>query len=217
MYPKVRALSGTLLVGLFTVVLQAPATTITTTSYNTWNSSAYITGSTTLVDLTTLQAGLNYSNAMGYTNSGFNFTGPDASSYYLKSQTVNNYTGLIGASDGVGYIKVSMPGVGNSAVFFDAICVTCGSVSLTLSDGETFTVSNGQFGFSISHDITWLKLSDTSGTQPFLEYAYFGNSSLAQDADPPAASEAATPVLVGGGLMVLVGAGRKKLLRRFDK
>jgi hypothetical protein len=110
-----------------------------------------------------------------------------------------------------------MPNAGNSAVFFDAICISCGSVSLTLSDGETFTDSSGQFGLSISHNINWFKVSDSSGTRPFLEYVYFGTSSLPQDSDPSPASEAATPVLVGGGLMVLIGAGRKKLLQRFDK
>lgn len=213
MYRKVPVLGFALLIALFTA-FQGAATTITTTSYSTWNTPIYITGSTTLVDLTSLNAGLDYSNAAGYSSNGFNFTGPDGSGYFLKSETKpgGGVNGLVGKSDGIGTIQVSMPNAGNSAFLFDAFCVSsCGTLSLTLSDGENFTVSNGQFGISISHDVTWFDLGTSSGTQPFLEYVYFGTSSLPQDA--PAASEAATPVLVGGGLMVLLGAGRKKLRR----
>jgi hypothetical protein len=169
------------------------------------------------VDLTTLQAGINYSNAAGYTSNGFNFTGPDGASYSLSSQTEGGYTGLLGASDGTGVIEVAMPNSGNSAVLFDASCITCGTLSLTLSDGETFTVSDGQFGLSISHPITWFKLGDSSGTRPFLEYVYFGTSSLPQDSQTTGANEAATPVLLGGGLALLAGAVRKRWLRRIDK
>lgn len=208
---------GTLLVGFLWSSPRSSATTITTTSYSTWDTSAYITGSTTVVDLTTLQAGINYSNAAGYTSSGFNFTGPDGATYVLSSQTEGGYTGLLGASDGTGAIKVAMPNSGNSAVLFDASCITCGTLSLTLSDGETFTVSDGQFGLSISHPITWFKLGDSVGTRPFLEYVYFGTSSLAQDSQTTATNEAATPVLLGGGLALLAGAVRKKWLRRADK
>lgn len=215
---KVLALSFTLLVGLFTAVFPGAATSITTTSYSAWDTSSYIitADGTTLVDLTTLNAGLNYSNASGYTSSSnYNFTGPDSGTqgpWYLKTQNVGSYNGLIGASDGVGVIKVTLPNAGNNAFLFDALCYTCGTLTLTLSDGETFTVSNGQFGISISHDVTWFDLGTSSGTQPFLEYVYFGTSSLTQDLS--AANEAATPVLVGGGLMLILGAVRKKLLRR---
>lgn len=214
MHLKAQVLGYTLLAGLLSIPFQAAATTITTTSYTTWDTSSYITGPTTLVDLTTLQAGLNYSNATGYTSNGYNFTGPDGSGYYLKTTTNGSYHGLIGASDGIGTIEVSMPSGGDNAFLFDAVCITCGTLDLTLSDGETFTVSNGQFGVSISHDITWFELGTSSGTQPFLEYVYFGTSSLTQDTDTSPADEAATPVLVGGGLMILLGAGRKKLLKR---
>jgi len=215
---KVRALGMTLLVGFSGMAFKVAATTITTTSYNTWDTSAYITGSTTVVDLTTLQAGINYSNALGYTSNGFNFTGPDGSSYMLSSQTEGNMTGLLGPSDGVGSIEVTMPGTGDSALFFDANCISCGTVSLMLSDNETFSLSNGKFGLSISHPITWFKVSTTSGYRPFLEYVYFGTSSLPQDTtDVSPANEAATPVLLGGGLVILAGAVRRKWLRYFDK
>jgi hypothetical protein len=214
---KIRALGITLLVGFLGCVFDATATTITTTSYSAWDTSAYITGSTTLVDLTTLQAGLNYSNAAGYTSNGFNFTGPDGATYVLSSQTEGSLTGLLGPSDGTGSIEVAMAGAGNSAVLFDAKCISCGTLSLTLSDNETFSVSNGQFGLSISHPITWFKVSTSSGTRPFLEYVYFGTSSLPQDTDLSAANEAATPVLLGGGLVILAGAVRRKWLRRIDR
>jgi hypothetical protein len=214
MYRKVQAIAITLLVGSVFGAFQAAATTITATSWSTWDTSAYITGSTTLVDLTTLQAGINYSNAAGYTSNGFNFTGPDGASYMLSSQTEGSVTGLLGPSDGVGSIDVAMPSSGNNAMFFDASCITCGSLTLLLSDNESFTVSNGQFGLSISHDITWFKLSTSSGTRPFLEYVYFGTSSLPQDGGVSAANEAATPVLLGGGLALLAGAIRKRWLKR---
>jgi hypothetical protein len=212
MYRKTQVLGFTLLVGVFGAAFQAAATTITTTSYSTWSSPADTTGSQTFVDLESLTAGMNYSTASGYTSNGYTFTGPDGAGYYLYAENASSTTGLEGKSDGVGVIQVAMPNAGNSAFFFDAVCESCGTLSLTLSDGENFTVSNGQFGISVSHDITWFDLGTSSGTQPFLEYVYFGTSSLPPDS--PAASEAATPVLVGGGLMVLIGAGRKKLLRR---
>ena len=214
---KVRAAGVALLVGFLGGGFQAAATTITTTSYSTWNTPAYITGSTTVVDLTTLQAGLNYSTAAGYTSKGFTFTGPDGSSYVLSSQTEGSMTGLLGPSDGTGSIEVSMAGTGDSAMLFDANCVSCGALSLTLSDNETFSISNGQFGLSISHPITWFKVSTSSGTRPFLEYVYFGTSSLTQDTTASPANEAATPVLLGGGLLLLAGAVRKRWLRRLDR
>lgn len=213
MYPKAQAVGVTLLAAFSMLCIPAAATTITTTSYNTWKTSAYITGTTTLVDLTTLEAGMNYSTIAGYTSSGYNFTGPDNGSYYLRSTTEGSYNGLIGTSDGTGYIKVALPNAGNSAFFFDAVCESCGSLSLTLSDNETFTVANGGFGVSISHDITWFELQAPHGDQAFIEWSYFGTSSLPQD-QPTQASEAATPVLVGGGLMILLGAGRKKLRQK---
>jgi hypothetical protein len=217
MYRNLSALGIPILACFLGSELPVAATTITTTSYSAWNTSAYITGSTTVVDLTTLQAGLNYSTAAGYTSNGFNFTGPDGATYVLSSQTEGSYTGLLGASDGAGNIEVTMPGSGNSAVLFDTSCISCGTVSLTLSDNETFTLANGQFGLSISHPITWFKLSTSSGSRPFLEYAYFGTSSLAQDPVLSPTSEAATPVLLGGGLIILAGAVKRKWLRRQDK
>jgi hypothetical protein len=210
---RVHVLGATLGVAFLAGAFQAAATTITATSYSSWNTSTYITGSTTVVDLTTLQAGLNYSNAMGYTSNGFNFTGPDGASYVLTTayEANPNSNGLLGASDGTGVIDVTMPGSGNSAFLFNAQCITCSGLTLTLSDGETFSISNGQFGASISHNITWFKLNTTSGTRPFLEYVYFGTSALPQDA--PQAKEAATFVLIGGGLLTLAGAGRRSWMR----
>lgn len=220
MYLKAQVLGFTLLAGLFTLPFEAAATTITATSYSIWDSLTYITGPspTGEIDLTTLESGLNYTTVAGYSSGGYTVTGPDGSSYYLKNVNLNqggHHYGLEGASDGIGIVKLNIPGSGANAFLFDAYCSNCGSSSLelTLSDGETFTVPNGQFGVSISHDVTWFELSASSGANAFLDYAYFGDSSLPQDI-PASANEAATPVLVGGGLMVLLGAGRKKLLRR---
>lgn len=218
MHRKAQVLGAMLLAGLFTLSFQAAATTITTTSYSTWDTTSYITGSPTgEIDLTSLETGLSYDTIAGYSSNGYTIVGPDGSSYYLKNVNINvsnHHWGLEGAADGTGLAELLIPGSGANALLLDTYCVNCGasSLKLTLSDGETFTVPNGQFGLSISHDVTWFELSAVSGANAFLDYAYFGNSALPQDPSP--ANEAATPVLVGGGLMVLVGAGRKKFLRR---
>lgn len=220
MHLKAQILALTLLAGFFTLPFEASANTITATSYSTWDTSGYITGTPTgEIDLTGLETGLYYDTIGGYSSGGYTVTGPDGSSYWLKNVNINagtHHWGLEGNSDGVGFVQLTIPGSGANAFLFDSYCLNCGSSSLllTLSDGETFTVPNGQFGLSISHDVTWFDLSAGSGANAFLDYAYFGNSSLLQDQPTSAASEAATPVLVGGGLMVLVGAGRKKLTPR---
>src|SRR5579863_919402 len=154
------------------------ATTIQSTTYQSWMSE--VTGTPTFEDVETLPTG-NYSTVAGVSDGSYVFTGPDGLGWNLHEQTFGNTTGLYGANDGTGGIQVTLPGSGQSAIYFDANTETSnslnnGALTLTLSDGETFHVSSGQFGLSISHDITWYELTTTSGQAPFLQWAYFGNS-----------------------------------------
>lgn len=205
---------------LVVIAQVAQATTLQTTTYQSW--SAQVTGTPTFVDVETLPTG-NYSTPAGVQDDSYVFTGPDASSWALHSQTFGNTTGLYGASDGIGGIEVTLPGQGQSAIFFDANTeannvLTNGSLTLTLSDGESFSVSSGQFGLSISHPITSYTLTAANGQAAFLQWAYFGTSDLPSDGGGTdgvgQASEAATMALVGGGILVVFGA-KRRLLDRF--
>ena len=202
--------------------LPGAATTVQATIYNTWTS--YVLGTTTFVDLEGLPVGTGYSTSAGVTQNGYQFTGPDGSGWSLGVQTFGNKTGLYSASDGAGEIEVTLPGSGQSAIYFDANTesnntVTNGGLTLTLSDGEAFNIGSGQFGLSISHPITWYTLTSSSGQAAFLQWAYFGTSNLTPDgtggtggtggSEPGQAPEAATLALVGGGALVLFGAKRK--------
>jgi hypothetical protein len=204
---------------LMLAAVAAPAfgTTISSTTYANWTGN--ITGSTTFVDVETLPTG-NYSTAAGVSDGGYIFKGPDKTGWSLGVQTFGNKTGIYGASDGAGGIQVTLPGTGQSAIYFYANTETSNTLNnstltLTLSDGETFTIGSGQFGLSISHPITSYELTTSAGQAAFLQWAYFGNSSLPQDGDSgtgtdqPPAAESATIALVGGGLLVLFGAKRK--------
>jgi hypothetical protein len=193
--------------------LPGTATTIQSTTFAGW--TANVVGTPTFVDLETLSTG-NYSTSAGITDGGYTFTGPDGSNWSLGVQTFGSKTGLFGASDGTGAVEATLPGAGQSAVFFYANTVknnalTNGPLTLSLSDGETFLISSGQFGLSISHPITSFSLTTSSGQAPFLQWAYFANSSLPQDGGGGGAQtpEAVTLALVGGGMLVLFGSKRK--------
>lgn len=201
---------------LVAIALPLQATTIQATTYASW--SAQLTGTPAFVDLETLASG-DYGTAGGVMQGSYRFNGPDGSGWSLGVQTFGNKTGIYGASDGVGRIEAILPGTGQSAIYFYANTeanntITNGSLTLTLSDGESLSISSGQFGLNISHPITWYALSATSGQAAFLQWAYFGNSSLPQDGGtggggtPGQAPEAATIALVGGGILILFGSKR---------
>jgi hypothetical protein len=198
-----------------TAALPSAATTIQSTTFANW--TANVTGIPTFVDLESLSLG-NYNTATGITDASYLFTGPDGSGWSLGVQTFSGKTGLFGAADGKGAIDVTLPGLGQSAIYVAVNTeanntLVNGPLTLTLSDGETFAISSGQFGLSISHPIAWYTLTTSAGQAPFLQWAYFGNSSLPQDGngggDPAQTPEAATLALVGGGMLVLFGARRK--------
>ncbi|MGA8025679.1 MAG: hypothetical protein WB992_00940 [Bryobacteraceae bacterium] len=201
-------------------VAQADATTITTTSYSTWASSTYTAaGSQFELNFSPIQ-NISYDTSTGiilygitHSNVGFDFTGPDNGGYNLTGST-SGTTSLKGASDGVGTIYVAAPSGGANALLLGIGGTGSTPLTLTFSDGESFSgLSPGSlFGFSISHSITWLTLSTASGSQPIIDDFYYGASSLPPD--PPPTIEGATFALVGGGLLILFGS-RRRLLRKF--
>jgi hypothetical protein len=210
-----------LCVSLVAIAQSVDATTLQYTTYSSW--SAQVTGTPTFVDVETLPSG-SYSTAGGVTDASYIFTGPDGAGWSLGVQTFGSKSGLYGPNDGMGGIQVTMPGSGQSAIYFYANTesnntLTNGSLTLTLSDGEIFSIFSGQFGLSISHPITSYNVTTSAGQAAFLQWAYFGNSSLPQDgggtgSNPGQAPEAATIALVGGGILVLFGS-KRKLIRKF--
>lgn len=199
---------------LLAPALPGLATTVQTTSYQSW--TAQVTGTPAFEDVETLPTG-NYSTTAGVSDGPYVFTGPDGSNWFLKETTFGSTTGLYSANDGTGGIEVTLPGSGQSAIYFKANTesnnlLNNDNLTLTLSDGETFNIGSGQFGVSLSHDITSFELNTSSGEAPFLQWAYFGNSALPQDTetgDGAESIEAATYLLVGGGLLVVLGAKRR--------
>ncbi len=192
----------------------ASATTINTTSYTTWKTA--LTGSPTELDFTKVKNS-NYNTSTGITLLplqgpvlSFVITGPDKTGYSLSGGNYGSTVSLFGASDGVGYIRIDLPSAGENAVLLGLGTQPGAGLTVKLSDQESFSVSNGLLGLSLSHDITWLTISTVTGSQPILDDFYFGSSNLAQDQGNQAQSaEAATAFLMGAGLLILFGARRK--------
>ncbi len=175
MYRRLRYLAGLVLACPLIFTGEAGATIITTTDFNAWKAS--LTGAPTELNFTS--SGIqtkSYSTSAGITltpsgnpSIAFVFTGPDNGSYTLVGNA-NNGT-LTGASDGIGSINAATPSTGETAILLGINCTTCTShpLTLVLSDGESFPVSSGLFGFSISHPITWAELSTTSGSAAVID------------------------------------------------
>lgn len=202
----------------------ASATTIQTSALSGWESgltastatelSAFASGS-----LPTLSA--FDSETLTSLVGSFIVTGPDNGANALTINTYSNITSLWGANDGSGKINIAPPGSGVNA-FLLGIGTFGGSapITITLSDGESIIVSpttpgvTTLLGLSVSHPITSIILSTASGTYPVLDDFWYGNSNLTQDpAGTADAPEAATIVLMGGGLLIFFGARRKLLVK----
>jgi hypothetical protein len=120
-------------------------------------------------------------------------------------------------------ITVTTP-VGGINAFFIQIGDTTSAapITITLSDGSQITSVNSNpidsptfFAIAISHDITSFSISSASGSV-FLDALYYGASSLTQDGDGSGSGsdssqtpEAATLLMIGGGLLALFGSRRK--------
>jgi hypothetical protein len=203
----------------------ATASSVTTTSFNTWKSS--LTGSASEADFGAI-SWTNYNTSNGVTlptlgnNSvGYVVTGPDNDAYQLGGTTYKNFTALAGGSDAGAGINVAMPGGGVNA-FLVSVGSTGGTpLTLTLSDGEAFVVSEGLFGISISHPISSFLLTTAAGSQAVLDDLYSGTSALQQDpintggsspatpGDMTPAAEGGTSLMLAGGCLILFGAWRK--------
>ena len=202
----------------------ALATTITSTTY-TGSPTSWLGNVTGPVDVFgSIQNNQSYSTSSGVSlsnssnpSSVFVFTGPDLTGWNLTTKLFvaggNSYPSLYGPSDGIGNVTVTMPAGGENAVLLDLGTSEGTALTVKLSDGEIFTPAAGLFGLSISHDITWLTVSTTSGSQPVIYDFAYGASTLTQDQlmqDPAPSIEAGTLLMIGGGLLVLA-AGRRKL------
>ena len=196
MYFRLRFMAATLGAGLLFMAGQAAATTITTTTFNTWNSSAFITGPPTELPFTISLAG---GYPTGVTLGGFLFTGPSLAA-------TSTGTPALTASS----ITVATPSGGENAILFHTR--NDANFTLTLSDNEVFSgLALGNFGFSSSSEITSLTLSAVSGSVTIDDFFYATSS---QPQDPPQTIEGATFALVGGGLLILLGS-RRKLIAKF--
>ncbi len=196
----------------------ANATAVTTTSYSVWQTT--LTASPTEANLTAITPSTSYNTSSGLTlqagSLGFTFTGPDGSNYQMTGVRYNGLTSLEGSSDAGAGLNVAMPGTGVNA-FLLGIGSTGGTpMTLTLSDGETFSVSSGLFGISISHPISSLLLTTSAGSQAVIEDFWYGNSNLTQDSSgnsgtggPEPVAEVATSLMFAGGFLFLFGAWRR--------
>ena len=203
----------------------ATATSITTTSYTSWKSS--LIGAPSPADFNVVSRA-NYNTADGLTlpmigNSsvGFVVTGPNNGAYQMVGTTFNNITALAGGPDAGAGLNVATPGSGVNAFLLSVGSIGGGPLTLTLSDGESFSVAEGLFGITISHPISSFLLTTTAGSQAVLDDLYSGTSALDQDPTNPSGSGSGTPVdtapvaegatslMLAGGLLILFGAWRK--------
>jgi len=210
---------------LFAAAACAPrlnATEIVTTSYAAWVATQ--TGTPTEWNFSFPNGG-SYSTAAGYslsvgTYGPINVTGPDGSGYSLSedssyhvSGTSYNLQTLQSASDGVGSMVFNTPAAGLTAFGLGlGELGTASAITVTLSDGETFTVSpsvNGTvyLGLSSQTAITSFTLKSSSGTNIELTDFFAGVSNEPASAQAPAA-EVTTALMIGTGLFIF-GARRR--------
>lgn len=203
----------------------ATATSVTSTSFNSWKSS--LIGSPSAADFNSVSLA-NYNTANGITlptigNSsvGYVVTGPDNGGYQMAGTTYNNTVALAGSSDPGAGLNVAMPGSGVNAFLVSVGSIGGAPLTLTLSDGESFALSSGLFGISISHPISSFLLTTTTGSQAVINDLYSGASALQQDptstggsgsgtpADVAPVAEGATFLMTAAGCLILFGAWRK--------
>jgi len=195
----------------------ADATTITTTTWTTWDSAAYISSAPAELNFTGITSNEPQSVTLkpltGNTSLSFVFTG----STNLIGVS-HPYQGLAAPS-----ITISMPAGGEDAIWLDlGTYQDSGSLtlSLTFSDGEQFlvptspcctqygTYSHGTFGFALSQPITSLTVTAPSG-DAIVDDFFFAQSAIENLGAGSSAPEAATLLLVGGGMLMLFGAIRR--------
>lgn len=200
--------------------LPALATT-TAMTFSQWDTSTYIDTSSVTYD--SLNCSGSSGSSSGLNCSGFNLTGPDGTgNWFLTSQDYPSVqydpTGLRSNNDGIGAVDfTSLPGGGSTAIFIQAYAVggsgpTSDPVTLTLSNGFSTTFSGGAIGISSPTPITFFNLTQTSQSSANGDGIWVYQVDLANAApqtDPSQTPEAATLLLVGGGILIVFGAKRK--------
>jgi hypothetical protein len=194
----------------------AAATEVLNTTYNGWLST--VTGSASEWNFsfpsstydTASGYNLNVANVAAYGT--INVTGPDGGGYYLEKNSAyaGNNLALQSASDGIGSMDFTTQSAGLTAFLFGlGLTGNAAPITITLSDGETFTANpaiNGTafVGLSSATPITSFVLSTASGSQVQLDDFFAGVSNQPAAPDAPAA-EVATALMIGGGLLLLGG------------
>jgi hypothetical protein len=218
----IRRRLGLFCLAFLGIAVHGTATTVTTTSYSNWLTT--ITTGSSVDVFGGLQNNQSYSTSSGislsnssHPSSVFVFTGPDNGGWSLSSNSYSysgsRYNSLYGPGDGIGNITATMPTGGENAVMLGLGTSQGTTLTVKLSDGETFTPTSNVFGLSLSHDISWLTVSTTNGSMPVIFDFIYANSNLTQDQftqDPTPSIEASSIILIGGGLLILAG-GRRKL------
>jgi hypothetical protein len=224
----VRSLIGAIAVGgVLLAAVPVRATSVTwdgsnaMTVYTAWTTD--VTGTPSSLDFPTSAVCPGSSNAIctggSATLGSFTISGTGLNVNYDSSN--GNVKGLEAP-----VVSVTTPTGGINAFFIQIGDSSSGApITVTLSDGEQITSVNSNpldaptfFAIAISHDITSFSISTSSGSV-FLDALYYGASSLTQDGgtgdggDTSQTSEAATVLMIGGGLLALLGSRRKWITR----
>lgn len=212
---SVRRVAKRLVLGVLTSAALAGATTITTNTFNTWKSAAYQSGAPTGLNFLAINSAA-YNTSSGVTlnagSSAATFVGLNGPNYYLAGDVYAKT--LASAAGSAASVSITFANPSNAFMIFFSGAAT--PYTFTLSDGQVFSMTTQRLGFSVSHNITSMSVSSTSGGQIVVNDFYFGVSSLAQDAPqspdpgtPAATPEPATMMLMAGGVLVLVGAKKR--------
>lgn len=217
---RTRLLSGALFAGAILLAGVTPLRAATIVSYSVGNWTGSTSGAVHDVDFTHIT--FSTYGPSGYTSSdGFTITGPDGASTSLTGLSFGGGPALKGGNDASAQIQVATPTGGQSALLFLMNSTPSSTgYSVTLSDGEAFSLAAGTtiFGVSVSHPITFATLAANPGSNLILQDVSYGNSNLPYDggtgggggtSDPSAVPEATTPLLLGSGLLFLVFASRR--------
>ncbi len=209
-----RIILSVFALGTMMAVGRATATTITTTNFTTWKNGL-VGQQFTEIDGSQFGNG-PFNTSTGTSLMGFTFTGPNGGGYTLSKQSYN-YSGiglaasLVSGTAGGAGINFVTPTGGENALFLFVNGTTSAPLSLTLSDGQNFSVTTGSFGLSLSHTVTSFFLSTAGGSPVALRDLEWGASNLPQDSmgSTSAVPEAGTVTLFGMGLFLISVAGRK--------
>jgi hypothetical protein len=212
-----NSIVGAVLLTAVALASQAGATEVKATSYSAWLATVSGTPAEwnfVIPGGTVLNTAAGYNMTVG-SFGPINISGPDGSGYTM-TESSSGSVALIGANDGIGVLKFVTPAGGLTAFGLGVgLLNQSAAVTLSLSDGETFTLNpavNGSvfIGLSSATPITSFVLSTTSGAQVEM------NDFLAAVSNQPAgtqspAAEVATALMIGSGLLFFVA--RRKLLR----